>query len=696
MHGEIPYVWTLLLALVRAGGVAFVAFVVLTRLTLPGTQRESSLEGRMWGDAVLGLSTALVVALALGVTGLFDAASLVAALGLALAGGAWLRYRKLWRRTLLRQYARLLQWIERIAPPPSLVPGPAGERFRRSLDDALSEPTRTRAPFRPWALAVAGVAVTAVIVRLIPAFAEPAPFSLRYYASLETLKGLQVGAPTGSEAGWGLPALVLALSELARIDPSLLLRGVGAIAMGAVCYGVYQTARYFWARPAGAFAGALFVAVGGPWLPVPLDRQVGAEPLLLAAALALPVFPHIATYLGTGSRRGVTVGIAGLAATGFVYPSVGALLLGLVSLHVLGIVAQVVVRRRVQKKGHRGRYRDRYLARRTWTAAGLAAVTAALWVAYSVLLRRLSQEGSFVFFEVARPEVGVPVALALGIGGLLVLAPFAPARDRFLSHLPRPGALIRNGLQTIALTALWVSTGAGAEGLSGGAAVLLLCALGLGVGLLMSEAVAWAALGWRRLATSGRPRTVAIPQWAPATVALVVGAVAVGSGWGAPQRRAPVEPAGFVAGYHALERVSLPYAWTAISHVGTGIRVRNRGRFMDYEYFLATYDPASYDHTGPGAIPTPDLFFFLERGDAPTAVRDELRPPGRQHNARLRSWLDQYRARPDQAGHVSVLYQDSDVEVVRVSRPAPTLLELPPDSLLASRSVPPHATHIRR
>ena len=117
---------------------------------------------------------------------------------------------------------------------------------------------------------------------------------------------------------------------------------------------------------------------------------------------------------------------------------------------------------------------------------------------------------------------------------------------------------------------------------------------------------------------------------------------------------------------------------------------------MDYEYFLATYDPAAYDHTGPEAIPTPDLFFFLERGTAPTAVRDELRPAGRQHNARLRAWLDRYRARPDQARHVSVLYQDDDVEVIRVSRPAPTLLDLPPDSLLASRGAPHHAARIRR
>ena len=691
MDVELSYGWTLLLGLARVGLVALVSFVVCTRVALPGIRTASSVRERAWGDAVLGASTAVVVALALGVFGMFDAVSLGAVLALALAGGAWLRYRRVWRRTLLRRYARALQALERIAPPPSLVPGPSGARFRIRPPAEAPPADRAPSPTRAWTGAIAVVAVAAVVVRLLPAFAEPAPFTLRYYAGLETLKGLQVGAPTGSEAGWGLPALVLALSEMARVDPSLVLRGAGAVAVGAVCYGVSQSVRFYWGRPSGAFLGAVFVAVGGSLLPLPLDRQVGAEPLLLAAALALPVYPHVATYLATGSRRGVTVAAVGLAATGFVYPAVGALLAVSTGVQIASVVAQVLVRRRVQKQERRGAYRDRVLDRRAAVTALFAGGTAVVWAGYVAVLDRLSVEGSFVFFENARADVGAALAVAIAVGGLLVAAPLVPGREDHLRQSPRPGALIRNGLQTLAFAAVWVATGAGAEGLSGGAAALLLCAVGVGFGLLASEAAAWLGLA-HRWAAARWPRLAAVervPTGVPALAALGVAVAAVGSGWGVPRTGAPVEPAGFVEGYHAVDRTSLPYAWTAVSHLGTGVRVRNRGRFMDYEYFLTTYDPATYDHLGAGAIPTPDLYVFVERGDGPTAIRDELRPPGLRHAARLRSWLRRYAARPDQAGLVSVFYEDAEVTVVRVSRPAPTLLELPPDSALARRAPRP-------
>ena len=201
-------------------------------------------------------------------------------LALALAGGAALRFRRVWRRTLLLSYADGLRWLERFFPPVSVAPGVDDPRRTRATFRALlvpDRPPKTARSLDPqqetaisWRAAVGVVVLVAIGVRLIPAFAEPAPFTLRFYASLETLKGLMVGAPTGSEGGWGLPALALALSEMARVEPSLVLRGAGAVAAGAVTYGVWKTVRFYWGGPVGAFAGALFVAVGGPLLAVPL------------------------------------------------------------------------------------------------------------------------------------------------------------------------------------------------------------------------------------------------------------------------------------------------------------------------------------------------------------------------------------------------------------------------------------------
>lgn len=674
MVEDVPYAWFLLVGVLRVGVVAAVSFVVLTRFALPGTTARSSWEGRGWGDAVLGVSVTVVVATALGLLGLFDTASLAAALALGLAGGAVLRYRRLWRRTLLQRYAALLEWIEWLSPPDPVAPGvgdsppPAGS-LRASAVSWSRARWRAVAEMSPqagWWVGVGVLAAVALGVRLIPALAEAAPFTLRYYASLETLKGLVEGRPVGSPGGWGLHALVMALSEMARVDAALVLRGVGAVAGAAIAYGVYQTARFYWCSRPAAFAGALFVAAGGPLLPLPLERQAGAEPLMLAAALALPVFPHVSAYLGDGSRRGITVAAMGLLATGLVAPSVGVLLVAIVAVYVGTILHQIRRRRGRPEAGQTSRYRNRGLRRRVSVMAAAGAGAVAVWWGYVGLLEGVSAAASIFFYEAAQSDAwfGPPVVVAGLLGALTVGLPFVPGRAPYESRLPRSGALLRTGGQTLAMLAVWVWTGAGYDGLSGAAVVLLMTGVGVDLALVVNEAwVRWAPR-WRG-PVAGERAVV----WAPASVALAVGLVVIGTGWSVPVPGPGVEPDGFVKGYHAIDRDFQPYAWTAVSHLGTGVLTKHRGRFMDYEYFLLSYDPDRYDHAGAGAIPTPDLFVFLERG--PSQVGEELLPSGRDHQGRLHEWVRRYARRGDQAARVSVFYRDEDVEVIRISRPVP-------------------------
>ncbi|MEM6288003.1 MAG: hypothetical protein AAF845_12670 [Bacteroidota bacterium] len=684
---EPSYPVLLVLALLRVAVVAVLSFVVLTRFALPSAPRRSGWEGRSWGDAVLGVSVTVVAATLLGLLGLFDTASLAGLLGLSLAGGAVLRYRRIWRRTLLRRYASVLEWIERVSPPDPVVAG-LDDGPRLAPLDLRTEAVRwLRARWRSltemsprtgWWVGIGIVAVVAVGVRIVPALAEAAPFTLRYYASLETVKGLVEGRPVGSPEGWGLHALVMALAEMARVDAGLVMRGVGAVAAGAIAYGVYQTARFYWSGRLGAFAGALFVAAGGPLLPLPLDRQAGAEPLMLAAALALPVFPHLAGYLGDGSRRGITVGVMGLLAAGLVSPPVGILLLVVVSVYVASILLQIRARRGRVDRASTTRYVNRGLRRRTAVMIGAGVATLASWWLYTTVLGGVSSQASIFFFEAAEaPRWLTPAtALALALGALTVAAPFVPGRAPFEPTLPRRGALLRTGGQTLVMLAIWVGTGARFDGLSGAALVLLMTAIGVNVALLANEAVVRLA---PRRANAGEERPGLAAAWAPAASALAVGVVVIATGWAVPVPGPGVEPGGFVRAYHAIDRAYQPYTWTAISHLGTGVLTRHRGRFMDYEFFLQNYDASAYDHRGRGAIPTPDVFVFVEREDGPQTVQQELMPSGEDATPAIEDWLAAYAARTDQAPNVSVFYRDEQIEVVRISRPASTLLELFPE-----------------
>ena len=702
MATETPFAWLLLLGLLRVGAVSVIAFLVLPRLTLPGTTRGSAWEGRAWGDAVLGVSTTLIVSFLLGITGLFDAASLTVTLLIALAVGAWLRYRLLWQRTLLLRYASLLRWIERIAPPDPVVEGlalglpgdapshasstpgwPSWRRIRARVVTRL----RPRTASSGWTLGLAVAAIAAIGIRIIPDLASPAPLTLRYYAHLETLKGLAVGEPIGGTGGWGVHALAMALAELARVDPALVLRGVGAVAAGALAYGVYQTARFYWSRPAGAFAGAVLVAAGGPLLPLPLDHQAGAEPLMLAAALALAVFPHVSSYIGNGSRRGIAVAAFGVLACGLTHPAVGLLLGATVMVFVLTIWIQVKVRQR--RTGEPISRRDQALHRRLGVMAVLGVSIGVVWRGYDALVTS-ADPGSILFFESTVPEAfgGTPGRVAFVVGVLLILAPFLPSRARYKDVLPSTGALLRTGGQTLAMWGIWVGSGGGYEGIAGAAAVLLTAGLGLGLGLLVNEVHVQAGgaiaapdrFRWLTRITLSPRHTRTVAGWAPVGLAIVLLMLSVGTGWGIPVAGEPVEPDGYVRAYHAIQSTSQPYAWTAVSHRGTGILARHRGRFMDYEFFLQNYDASSYDHIGDSAIPTPDLYLFIEANPLASDILPELMPTGEDIPARISTWVETIVSRDIAGVTVERFYEDDDVRIYRISRPAPTLLELPPES----------------
>ncbi|MEO0559765.1 MAG: hypothetical protein AAF170_16460, partial [Bacteroidota bacterium] len=268
---------------------------------------------------------------------------------------------------------------------------------------------------------------------------------------------------------------------------------------------------------------------------------------------------------------------------------------------------------------------------------------------------------------------------------LLILAPFLPSRARYRDALPSAGALLRTGGQLLAMWAIWLGAGGGYEGLAGAAAVLMTAGLGLGLGLLVNEAHVQLGgaitdpdrLRWLTRFSLPARQSEAASRWAPIALAVMLLLLSIGTGWGIPVAGEPVEPDGYMRAYHAIQSTSLPYAWTAVSHRGTGILARHRGRFMDYEFFLQNYDASSYDHLGDGAIPTPDLYLFIEANPLTSDILPELMPAGDDLPERIANWVDTFSMRDPDGVTVDRFYEDESVRIYRISRPAPTLLELP-------------------
>lgn len=640
--------WTLLAATARVILAYGVVFVLVPGMVLPGAAARG--EGRVAGDAILVTAAAMLSGIAFGLLGMGDRFTFLSAALLGFAACAWVRYRTTWQRTLLLSYGRFLVRLERIAPPTAPV------QAAPPVDVAALWPSHRPAPLpapahrtiEPGRLVAAGLvlalSVLAVSARLWPSLLDPAPTSVAFYADLEGIKGLLLGDPIRLDGEWGLHALALVLSSLSQVDPANTLRALGALSAGALTLSVYATVRaYGGGRPGGLVAAAV-IAYGGAILPIPLERQVEGNALMLAAALAVAAGPAAAAYFREGrARDGAVVGAA-VIACGLTHLAVGVVL-------AVGLVLLDATRLLRVGAAERGRALQ--------VALGLFAGLAGLAVGYRALVAT-SREGMVRFLDIG--DLGAltwPAGLCVTVGAALVGAALADAtwRERRRGDVAAGATCVCAGL-------VLVIAPNDAYGIAGAAAVLGTGALAVAAGLLAEPLVSRIA----RHVRSGPDGLVA------ATALAVLGVALAQVPGAAPERGRPVEPSGYVRAYAGVQRVAFPLQWTIVGSTAQRIRALGRGRFMDYEYFLARYDPTQYDHTGPGAIPTEDLFIFVETDPLRPLTVDELSPGGGRWGLAATDWVAAYRARADAPVPLETFYRDADVVVYRLHRAEPSLL----------------------
>ena len=624
MSGDLGLYPTLFaVALARAAVVCAVAFVAIPRLVWARPVGGANAGSRLWGDVALGLSAASVVAVALCALGAFDVVALVLVTVAGLLAAVASSSADGWGQAGIARYVRALDALD----------GTRGAAWRWP---SLS-PARVG-----WGAAIGVVALAGAVRTLVPVWGRPGLLALEHYDALEVMKALEAGDLVSGVVGYGHYALALVLSELTRVDDVVALMTTGALAAAAASFGIYRMAIYYGLGRPGALAGAALVALGGA--AVPTSGGVREAPVLLAAALAAAAFPHAVAALG-GGRRAAAVAGASLLACLLVHPGAGALL-------ATALAAVVVVglpRRRRIRGG--------------LACAAVVAASWAFWVASQALGRSLPSgliEPLRVGSEPPWPMAAVATAVALTAAAAAV----AVARRQTVGVV---AAAALSGL-----LALWVQGGGGP---TAPPVALLTVALGLAAAVVADGVWAGVSALARRARPAVRWSTRArAGAWAPplAAAALVAASTAA-----PPPPTPPVEPPGFVRAYHAVSAVAPPTTWTAVSHLGTGILARNQAPFIPYDAFAALYDPATYDHTGPGAVPTPDLFVFVEDDPLRSAVADELLPADPEAAARALDWCRRYLARPNPPVPMTLFYDGGGVRVYRLSRPAPTLFGRP-------------------
>ena len=631
------------LGLIRALIGSLVVITVLPRLIVPRLFPAEPWRNRVGGALVTG---AIVIGIvhSLVLVDLNDSVSFGIVLGSIIVVRFWYSRIRVSDKHLKSHLASLMRFLD-------------SNSIRSAFASAWKKCAAigTRWSFVQYLYAILLVAILALsgFIRIVPAWNHAAPFSVEYYETLQKVKQLQINQMyiEGYRVPLGLPVAAQVLGLFSQINSSLLLHFLGALSSiflaASISYVIYRSTFCIEGGIVGAAVFGLFSAL----LPLDLRHQVEADSLVLATAFALPSLSFFVEFIAQPGYKSLIVALAGLVVAAAVNLFVGCFT-------VFGMLIILL--------------------------ASLAFAFSIQWLRKMKLLCTVAVTallvlGFVLFFQAALTQENLKYALEILFYDkhlnryFSMYAGLAPAFDRtcyglfgltvLLSalryyHETVSVQLLSWGLIGIALVVLvpYSYNGILSYIQFSQLAYLLAIVAAICAGIVVSLSGIAGEFVLRKL----RARTWVMSSWKflPAAAALCLFWL-----YAPPQKvtmEFTAEPDGFATSLYLIEQKFMPYQWTVVSHRGTALSGMNRGRFLDYEYFIEKYDPFIYKHGTRQAVPTPLLFFFIERAHQRTEITTEISSTDRNAEQKMENWLGEY----DQKNHnLEVFYSDDKVIV---------------------------------
>ena len=507
------------------------------------------------------------------------------------------------------------------------------------------------------ALLTAVIAMSGII-RLVPVWNHAAPFSVEYYEILQHAKQLQLNRmyEEGYSVPLGLAVIAQTLSLISQVNIAIVLHFLGAVSSmmlsGAIAFVVYRATRSLH----GAVLGAALFGVFNHLLPMDPRHQVEADGLVLASAFALPALSFLVEFFAEPSRRLLLIAIAGLVAAAAIN-----LFIGFVTLGGMLLIAAAALMYAYRLPWLRGRK----------LLATIAATILFLGGFLLFLLLGLDRENFRNVLDVLLYDKHLNRYFAMPDG----LSPLVTNCSAVFFGLMILSGAWRYDRTSMGLQlSTWGTFGVAIFLLarfSGGdiwilqfsqVAFVLSVLLAVACGSLFGVFVRLGVGVLDRFSVRGVGRHIG-------EAGALVAALAVLCVY-SPAR--PVvfeysaEPDGFASSIYLIEQQYTPYQWTVVSHLGTALVGMNRGRFMDYDYFCKQYDPTTYTQGAKGAVPTPVVFFFVERLHERTEIATELMTVNRNAEEGMKQWLEEYEKHHHD---LRVFYSDKNVVVYELKDP---------------------------
>jgi hypothetical protein len=631
------------LGFIRAVVGSLVVVAVVPRLILPRLFPGEPWRNRVGGVLVVG-AILLGIVHGLVLANLNDSVSFALVLGSIIVIRFWYSYIRVSDKHLKNHLASLLRFLDSNSARSIFV-----NAWKRC---AAISARWTAFQYMDAVLLIFILAMTGFI-RVLPAWNHAAPFSVEYYETLQKVKELQINQmyTDGYRVPLGLPMAAQVLGFFSQVNSSLLLHFLGALSSiflaASITYVVYRSTF----SVEGAIVGAAVFGLFSVLLPLDLRPQVEADSLILATAFALPSLAFAVEFCVQPGYKPLLVALSGFFVAAAVNLFVGFLTVIAIALILL---ASLVFAFRIQ-----------WL--RGMKLISTLAVTAILVLGFVLFFRAGMARDSFKYaLEILLYDKHLNRYFSMYAG-------LAPAFDRAcygMFGLTVVLSVMRYSNKTVSLQLLsWGLMGIGIVALIpysyngilsyiqfSQLAFVLAIVAAVSAGILVSLiGVGGAAL----------LRNVHAKAWMASTWKILIALGALSLFWyNAPPQKVQMEftaePDGFATSLYLIEQKFMPYQWTVVSHRGTALSGMNRGRFLDYEYFVEKYDPLTYKHGTSRAVPTPLLFFFVERAHQKTEITTEISSTDRNAEQKIENWLGVY----EQKNHnLKIFYSDDKVVV---------------------------------
>ncbi|MDW7679855.1 MAG: hypothetical protein SCK70_04785 [bacterium] len=509
-----------------------------------------------------------------------------------------------------------------------------------------------------WSILAGMLLLLAGALRLKPVLTYASPFSGETYITLEYVKQLQNRALFHDQnfVAKGMHSLIDVLFQFSRTDAAIFVHIFSALAAVLLVYIIYYSLTKFTDNPAAGLIGASIFGVFTRLLPINIQQQVEANTIVVSMVFLYLSLFYIQEYLIYKNKIYLIVFGTGAVTAGLISPF--ALFMIIIAIIPLLLAYWLCYRQQIfQSKIDWLRWLIP-IALLCGTIYQYYQLSQNILVAESIRIA-LADEAYIRFNQIQSiftEKVFFHICLSISVILILMTLLFLQQHKRRLNYLFQ-------GLYLLLLSLLWQVEIFGIPDILNKSQVAFMVSVQgcLSIGLILHHLLFEQLIKWL---PNIKQRQSHQTVYRLLILLLLFEPLLILKTPVAASFNYTTEPEGFSRSLYKIQQQHQPYEWTVVSHGGAKAYVQNRGRYMDYNYFLKYFQPKTFYQKNKNPIPTKYLFIFTEKDPFQSRIDSELLPNISELTVVLNDWCSQYQ---QFHSNMDVYFEDDLVRIFRIT-----------------------------